>query len=574
MYALSFVKRIAALLLGALLLGAAGQAWALDEERTGTPYGEIVYLRPSLAELQGAVDALEEALDRNESLDELERLLDKISTAYDEFDTMYTLADIENCRDLGDTYWQRELAWYGDNSGTVQQLLDEAHSACAQSARSGELEQDYFWPGFSEEYGGDSESLYTDELIALMQEESRLLSEYRALLADATVDLGDGEVSYRQAMAALDGDELLRAGELYHRKYNEAFAGLFLALLRVRQQQAGALGYAGYADMAYDYTYERDYTAAQADAYLRSIREELVPVYRTVMARDPYAEVYYDYVDEETLLGILDAAAEAIGGAAAEACDFMLRYGLYDVSPGRNKADLSFQVYLSAYDEPYVFMNPYGDSEDILTLCHEFGHFTDAYRNHGALESIDLAEVYSQASEYLSLCALRDVLPGEELENLLRLKLLDTLELYVQQGAWAAFESAVYAADPDTLNSDALNALSLRVCQDYGLCADGQEDDYAMLWMDIPHLFEQPLYIISYPVSNDLALQVYALEREQQGQGKTQYLEMLERFDESSGEVIFGITELIDRYGFESPFADGHAAKTARLLAEALVGAS
>ena len=565
---MTLIKRFTALLLCVLLLGGMGRAWALDEERVGTPFGEIVYCRPSLTAMQNAVDALEEALARGESLARLEQLLDEIVEAYDSFNTMATLAEIENYRDLGDAYWQQESAWCGEQLGALQQLLDEAYGACARSASGEALENEYFWPGFVEEYGDGNETLYTDALLALMQEENRLVSEYRALLADATVDLGQGEVNYREILATLDGDELTRAEELYSRKYNAAFADLYLRLLRTRQQQARELGYEDYAAMAYDFNYERDYTAAQAEDYLKSIREELIPVYRAVMASDPYAGVYYDYVDEETLLGILDAAAAAIGGAAEEACDFMLRYGLYDVSPGRNKADLSFQVYLSVYDEPYVFMNPYGDSEDILTLCHEFGHFTDTFCNSNAIESIDLAEVYSQASEYLSLCALRGVLPEGELENLLRLKLLDTLELYAQQGAWAAFESAVYASDPDALNAEGLNALSLRVCREYGLCEEGDET-YAMLWMEVPHLFEQPMYIISYPVSNDLALQLYAMEREEKGSGAARYLQMLERCDPGSGETLTGIAEQIERYGFEDPFAEGRIPKTAALLAEA-----
>ena len=562
---MTFFKRIAALLLCALLLGGTGRAWALD----GTAYDEIIYRRPSLADIQSAVDALEEALARGEALERLEEQLDEIGALYDEFDTMATIAEIENNRDLSDAYWQRESAWCSEHYSELQRLLDESYSACAQSTRGEALERDYFWPGFREEYGEDRETLYTDDLIALMQEESRLVSEYRALLSEASIDLGSGEINYRQALTALDGDELARAEELYRYKYNEAFAELFLRLLRVRQQQAQALGYADYEEMAYDFNYGRDYTAAQAAVFLDSIREELIPVYSSIMAGDPYADVYYDLVDEDVLLQLLDAAASTVGGAAEAAFDFMLRYGLYDVSPGSTKADLSFQVYLTAYDEPYLFMNPYGDSADILTLFHEFGHFTDAFCNSGASETIDLAEVYSQASEYLSLYALGDALPREEQENLLRLKLLDTLELYAQQGAWAEFESVIYASSPDELDTEALNDLSLRVCREYGLCTDGQEESYAMLWMDVPHLFEQPLYIISYPVSNDLALQLYAMEREEAGSGMARYRQMLERADPDSGEILTGLSELVERYGFDSPFAEGHMQKTAALLAEA-----
>lgn len=562
---MSISKRIAALLLCALLLGGTGRAWAYD----GTPYDEIDYWRPSLSELQNAVAELEEALAQGETLAQIEERLDDIGAFCDFFDTMAAVANIENCRDLSDEAWQRENAWCGEHFGELQQLLDEAYSACAQSERGAELERDYFYPGFREEYGGESETLYTDTLTALMQEESRLVSEYRALFSAASIDLGEGEVNARQALAALDGDELVRAQDLYRRKYHAAFADLYLRLLRVRQQQAQELGYADYTEMAYDYSYGRDYTAAQAESYLNSIREELIPVYRAIMAGDPYADVYYDLVDEETLLWLLDAAAAEIGGAAAESCDFMLRYGLYDVSPGSTKADMSFQVYLRSYDEPYLFMNPCGDSEDILTFFHEFGHFTDAYWNSGATESVDLAEVYSQGSEYLSLYALENTLPCEEVENLLRIKLLDTLDLYAHQGAWAAFEHAVYASRPDTLDAEALDALSLRMCREYGLLADGQEEEtFSMLWMEIPHLFEQPLYMISYPVSNDLALQLYAMERDEAGSGRERYLEMLGRVDPDSGEVLSGIAQLIEAYGLESPFSPGQAKKTAALLRE------
>jgi len=90
-----------------------------------------------------------------------------------------------------------------------------------------------------------------------------------------------------------------------------------------------------------------------------------------------------------------------------------------------------------------------------------------------------------------------------------------------------------------------------------------------MLWMDVPHLFEQPLYIISYPVSNDLALQLYAMEREEAGSGMARYRQMLERADPDSGEILTGLSELVERYGFDSPFAEGHMQKTAALLAEA-----
>ena len=67
--------------------------------------------------------------------------------------------------------------------------------------------------------------------------------------------------------------------------------------------------------------------------------------------------------------------------------------------------------------------------------------------------------------------------------------------------------------------------------------------------------------MISYPVSNDVALQIYGLEMEQEGAGVAKYLEMLEH---ETGEIL----ETVEEYGLKRPFEEDSVRNVADLIRE------
>ena len=168
-----------------------------------------------------------------------------------------------------------------------------------------------------------------------------------------------------------------------------------------------------------------------------------------------------------------------------EAFDFMLAHGLYSLEQSDTKAAMSFTAYLDSFDAPFLFVSPYCDTEDILTLAHEFGHFLDSYYNYNAYESLDLSEFFSQSMEHLVMERLADVLDGEELEMLRRIKLAGTLDAYVMQSSFAEFESRVYALRDEELTAEAINAISLDTAKEFGYYDGVSEDYYAMSWADV-----------------------------------------------------------------------------------------
>ena len=521
-------------------------------------FDDMDYVRPDTGALEAAADAVGTALSAGAALDDVTALLDECYNEYYNFSTMYTLAEIRYLRDLTDEYYGAEYSWCGENWSVVQQQMERMYTLCATSDLAAELEREYFWEGFTADYGEGSAQMYTERAVALMQRESELLNAYYDLTAQPQIVLDGESVDYESYLSGADADEYARAVNEYYRQYNARFAGIYIDLIRTRRAIAEEMGYESYEAMQYA-SYERSYTPAEAAGFVAGVREKLVPLYEELMALDPGGNIIYSYMSERRLMKTVGAAAESIGGDVREAFEFMRAHGLYSLEQSDTKASMSFTAYLDSYDAPFVFVSPYCDTEDILTLAHEFGHFLDSYYNYNAYESLDLSEFFSQSMEYIVMGRLSDVLDGEELSMLRRIKLVSTLDTYVMQSSFAEFEQRVYALPDEELSAEAINAISLDTAKEFGYYDGVSEDYYAMSWADITHFFESPFYVISYVVSSDAAQQIYALDCENAGAGLEKYLEMLPREYET-------LLDTLAAAGLESPFAPGRLDAVERQL--------
>ncbi len=520
----------------------------------GVSFSEMEYVRPDMDAIEEDFQTATDALEYNASYSRISKTLTQCINDFYDFQTAYTLADIHNCLDGTDEYWVEEYSFCTENSAVVIQLLDDLYYACAASKKAERLERSFFWEGFCEEYADPEDSMYTDEAVALMQREAGLLGEYRTIVAAPVITVNGEDVDYYEALYECDEDEYYDIFMEYYYQYNEELSDIYISLIKVRRELAEEMGCASYRDMQFEVTFSRDYTPEQAEKYIEDIRTYAVPVY---VSAEPY---YYLYdVGEDELESIVGAAAYALGGSIEDTFDLMRKNGLYDISYSDLKANSSFTTYIPNYSSPYVFVDPLGSEYDILTFCHELGHAVDAWYNDNADESLDLSEVFSQSLEYLMPAYMSESLNSDAIDDLYRMKMYDTLDCYVQQASYAQFENEVYAMSDDELGAESLNEISLRVAEEFGYLAEGYEDYYAMSWIDIVHFFEYPFYVISYPVSCDVALQIYELELENPGSGVDKYLELLPR----------GATTLVqaaEDVGLESPFADGRVEHAIRAV--------
>ncbi|MDR0889685.1 MAG: M3 family metallopeptidase [Oscillospiraceae bacterium] len=481
--------------------------------------------------------------------------------AFDDYLLFYTMLNIAYVRytiDLNDSYYEAESLYCEEQSDVLEQALENCYIDLASSSISGDLEDLYFGAGFFDGYDESYEGTYSnDRVVELFQRESQLLSEYYALQNEASVTYNGEEVLLYEAAADPNisyeaYNELLA---LYYEKYTPLAGEVFVQLLQVRSELAEEMGYDSYAQLAYDMYYDRRYTPDQALAYAQELQEVLLPIYG-----ESGESPYLPSMSGERVMELLQEVSETFGGEIAQANRFMREFSLYDISSSSSKKPGSYTLYLESYESPFLYVSPEGTLSDLLVVTHEFGHFAEGYMTFNTVSSADVAEVFSQSLEYLMLDVVD--LPASQIRQLSRAKMIESLETFIFQSCYYEFEAKVYELEDPTVES--VTALYSEVMAEVCALDPDYELFYTSGWIDIEHVFSMPYYVISYCVSNDAALQVYALEHESAGSGLEAYYTLLEHAPNNT------LLDMLSDSGLDSPFKAGRAQELAEFFAEVL----
>ncbi len=484
------------------------------------PFSQMEYSRPDMEEFRNQLDACTEGA---KSDTKASVLMDKVYIFYDvyyRFYTNYKLANIYYYQNLTDAHWAEEYTFCLENSAEVDAGMDQLLHALAESKLKTELEaEEYFGAGFFDVYAG--QSLWDEAFTKLMEQEMKLQNEYETLSAEAV------DYPYHT--------------EAFHKKIGSKMEQVLVDLIKVRKQIAQQAGYDSYLQFAYDFYYNRDYTPTQAMEYMDDVRSELVELYTDV----PYdvLQTANKACTQEQMFSYVQSTAENMGGIISQAFTVMKDGGYYDIAYSPNKYNASFETFLPYYYVPFLFVNPQGVVMDSLTFAHEFGHFCNDYAASGTTCGIDVAEVFSQGMEYMSLFYAEG---GEELKEM---ALARSLSTFVEQSALAQFEHQLYLLED--LSVENVRALYAQIADDYGfgeLSYDSRE------YISITHLYVSPMYIVSYVLSNDLAMQIYQAEDTASGEGKKLLESNLTTEDAS-------IMAFVKSSGLQDPFADGRVAQ-------------
>lgn len=522
------------LVLAMLFTGCSGLSFAdLMEQISAqsiTPFSEMEYTRPDMEKLQAELDT---CCDMAQTTSDKDALMEQVWTVYNGYNTFYTqynLAGIYYFKDMTDTHWEQEYNYCAQNAGLAESILEDMFYALAACPLKDALEADpAFGEGFFDNYTG--ESVWDDTFVDLMEQEALLEEKYYDLSTQAQ------SVPYYS--------------EEYFQQYGTQMAQVYVELIALRQDIAEYAGYEDYPTFAYEFYHYRDYNPKQTEIYLQEISQELVPLYR--QGRIVSIPEYICSTGE--VMSYVRSSAQAMGGTIQKAFQTMETNGLYDISYSTKKFDGSFEVYLTDYCAPYVFVNPTASVLDKLTLTHEFGHFCNDYASFGSVTGVDVAEVFSQGLEYLSLCY------GDTPEYLAQWKMVDSLQIFVEQAAYALFELQVYNLEDEELTTENVYELYEQIGTQFGFDTWGWD---SRDFVAISHLFTEPMYVISYVVSNDAAMQMYQMEQEEAGTGLALYEKEL-----ATEQTCF--LAFLEEAGLKSPFAPGRV-KAVRATFEAVLG--
>ncbi len=515
-------------------------------------FDELEYERPDVDALIEKINELE-AMVGTADADELIELDSKLTEEHCYIYTMGQYAYIRYTLDLNDTFYDEEYNWCEQQSPLIEQAWESCYTAMAKSDLRDELEKEYYGEGFFLYY--DDNPIYTNErVVELMQLESELQSKYMALQSDMTIEWNGEETLVDELIndPELDYYSYITVWELYYEKYNPQMAEIFIDLIRVRKEIAEELDYDSYADFAYEFYFERDYTPEQVEQYTDDIAMELAPLYESFAYTSYTADMDIDETES-----LLEGLAYDLGGEFATAYDYMRAFKLCDFTESTSKMPGSYMTYLSSYGMPFMYVSPTGTIDDFLTATHEFGHFVDGYVNCNYNTSIDCAEIFSQGLEFLALNVAD--LSNSQRTKLEKSKVADALMVFLSQASYAEFEQRAYELPDSELTAENLNALFGECCEKFGMSIYALEDIIAQGWIDVQHFFIAPMYVISYCVSNDVALQIYQIELES-GDGMDTYLDLLYSAPQST------ILALLEEADMVSPFDSGRMKTLAKFF--------
>lgn len=535
-----------------------------DHERGTLNFDEIKYSRPDADKLISNFSETAGIVRLNEiSFDEQVAVIDALDADYTTFSTMYAYSNIMMSHDVADQYWVDEYTYISGKTPSLIQAIESLYVAAAQSVHAESFEQTCFGDWLIEEYADGGS--YTDEIIALMDQETELENLYSSLSPSTVI------IEYKNLKTTLEN--ILA---FYAENYGESSASYNIAeyectqryeaeverltryylveLVKVRRLIADKLGYKSYATYAYENIYH-DYSEEDALKFMSDISKYVVPVYQRLAyyVFMPYFLKITDMpgVDTVTLMNNVYSAYSELDAPFADIYAYMLQHELFDISKdSETRYDGSFCTYLDDYSAPYIFITTTGQCDDYATLAHEFGHFTDAYINYDSQTSLDLSEVSSTALEFLTLLMLEDSISEEEYKYLTYSQLYASLQTLIYQGFYAMFEHNIYNLKYDEITEERLikemqdAAESIGLSPDYFTTLDN---------VTIPHILLYPFYVQSYCTSTAVALTIYYTEKNSEGEGLEAYIDLVTRED---SEMTF--EQHLSSAGLASPFTPSY----------------
>lgn len=287
----------------------------------------------------------------------------------------------------------------------------------------------------------------------------------------------------------------------------EQFADLYLEMVKYNNDYANNQVGTDYLQFSYDYMYSRDYTIDEAKKLCDSVAENMSALYNNISTDIVENPLWQDYMllsySEDELLDFLGSTIENISPEIKQAYDYMVDYQTYSIEPAqndKNRAEGAFTTYFLSMDSPYIFINMNENYNDVMTFVHEFGHYNEMYQSGSSGSSLDLAEISSQALEFLYIPYYSQIY-GEQYADLSEKMSVSNILWAVVSGCMIAeFETSVYE-NPD-MTSEELITLYDDLETKYNL-------EEHINWYYVSHLFEQPGYYISYATSGIAAFEIW-----------------------------------------------------------------
>jgi len=520
---------------------------------------------------------LEEFNDAIDAKHQLE-VFKKINKARSYISTMSTLASTRHSIDTRDEFYDAENTHWDEAGPLYDELNSLLYEALLTSPFRVELEADLGTQFFK--LIECEKRAFSPEIIADLQEENRLSSEYSKLLASAKIPF-QGEVYTLPGLAKFsqDKDRSVREAALTARyefftEHEATIDDIYDQLVKVRSEIAKKLGFNNFTELGYVRMKRTDYNPTDVTNFRKQVRDIIVPVATEIYEKQRvrlgldklrYFDLQFEFEsgnatpkgDPEWILEQGVKMYTELSPETKEFFDLMVEKELLDLVNKDGKQGGGYCTYISDYKAPFIFSNFNGTSGDIDVLTHEVGHAFQVYQSrHIEIPELNFptyesCEIHSMSMEFFCWPWM-DVLFKEDVEKYKYSHLASAITFIPYGVLVDEYQHFVY--DNPTATKDERKAEWRRLEKQYLPHKDYEGCGYLERggwWHQQGHIFSAPFYYIDYTLAQICALQFWKRMMNEDANAWTDYLALCH----VGGSKSF--VELVKLGQLKSPFEDG-----------------
>ncbi|WP_313235137.1 M3 family oligoendopeptidase [Sporosarcina ureae] len=555
-------------------------------------FEDYEYTRPDIEKLkiefQNALDQFKQA----NSFEEQAKIIEHINMLTSDYSTAENIMYIRSSIDTNDTFYQDERDYFDEIGPQFQALQSNYYQAVITTPFRAQLEDR--WGPQLFKLAENAVQSYSDEVLPLLQQENKLISEYAHLVASAQIEF-QGEmltlaqlVPFKESLERSVRKDAMNATADFFASHEDDFDRIFDRLVAVRHEIATTLGFKSFTELGYIRMDRIGYDAHMMENFRNQIRTHVVPLAEKIRGmqsrRIGISQMkFYDeplhYAEgnpqpkgsPEWILENGQKMYQELSRETGRFFDYMKRKNLLDLVAKKGKEAGGYCTFIDNYDSPFIFSNFNGTSSDIDVLTHEAGHAFQVYssRSIGIPEYIwpttEAAEIHSMSMEFFTWFWM-DQFFGSDAERYRYAHLLESV-LFLPYGvAVDEFQQRIY--DQPEMSPSERKAVWKELENIYLPNRDYDGHPYLEqggFWQRQGHIYEVPFYYIDYALAQICALQFWQRSLNDFDDAWTDYLALCQL----GGSKSF--LELVATAHLSSPFEDGTVESIMDFISEWLV---
>ena len=503
-------------------------------------FSEMPYKRPDPEAVKAGMSALTERLKAAKSYAEARAIFLEKEEKEKQVDTMGTLAYVRHSIDTRDEFYDGEIEFWDEIGPELEEYEQAWIDAMLASPFRREFEAEY----------GDlmfvnaeiQKKTFSPAIIADMQRENELVTEYDKLIASAQIRFEGGVYTLSQLEPFQDDPDDARRlaawkakGQWF--KDNQArLDRIYDELVKLRDAMGRKLGYDGYTQLGY-YRMERNcYTKEDVEKFRAAVQKYLVPVAESILREQakrigrPYPLSFADNAlmfrggnprpvgTPDDILAQGKAFYDALSPETGEFFRTMLDEELMDVLSTEGKEGGGYQTDLPLYERPFIFSNFNGTQGDVEVITHEAGHAFAYWMNRKRIPTAyseptaEACEVHSMSMEFFGWKNAEGFF-GPDARKFMYSHLAAAITFIPYGTMVDHFQHIVYEhpeLTPAQRHAEWKRLLGiyqpwLRLDGEIPFFSEGEG------WQRQMHIYQSPFYYIDYCLAQTVALQFWAM---------------------------------------------------------------